>query len=255
VPEQVTVEQPVARAVGRPREARGREAVHELGDREAPLARRVDGVPRPVAARVDAEVEPVQVHRVRQEGGVDEPPPHGATHGVAQPLGAGPRRAVHVEPGLRHRAAARHDGVELRRRRARRDVDDEHALAPRGVGRGVARVHDERPGERLVEVVMLVRERAARARRRVVRPVRDRVVPERAGAGEHDRAPGRVAGGDAERVARRRTARVAEADDVQRPVERVADGHAQGVAHAGPHERAGDHGRAARLGPRQHRAA
>ncbi len=94
---EVAVEQPRSRPIRRP-DHRHRAALrHQLGHRHAALRGPEDGVPGHVAARIDAEVESVQVHGVHFHGWIDEAPSDRIRESVLQPLGERPRASIDDE--------------------------------------------------------------------------------------------------------------------------------------------------------------
>jgi hypothetical protein len=174
--------------------------------------------------------------------------------GVAQPLGAGPRRAVHVQPVVGELPAPARARVGAWPAESRRTWTTNTRSRARGVGGRVRLVDDEAPTSVSSRSWCLSGNglRRAAAGRRVRG---DGVVPERAGARERRRRARAVAGRDVERVGGRRPPAAPRSRARRRAAsrrERVAHGHAQRVAHAGAHERAGHERCAAGLRPREH---
>ncbi len=137
----VAVHEPVAGALGGPREVHRAVRPHRLGDGLSPLGHRVDGVARRAPLRVHREEEAVQMHRVRPIGGVDPSPRGALADRHRQALGERPRPSVdrrHPDAHAMDRVGRRGIGRHLDQR------DEEHAIVARAPTR---RVDDERAVE------------------------------------------------------------------------------------------------------------
>ncbi len=228
----VAVHEPVPGALRHPLERHRARAEQWLRDGEI-AGRRVHGA---VAAARDAEVEPVQMHRMQIGARVDHAPAYRVADRVGQPLRMGPRATVdHREHALATRAGA------VDRVAPRADHEDA-VVRPHAGG-----VHDDRAGE-LGVLVGAQRDRPAHRR-----------APVEVGARQVEPEPhlARLAGREHERhrVRAQRAYACEQAVHAQRVVERVAYANRRLGPRGHANERPGDARRTVLLGERHHRRA
>ena len=111
----VTVKQPIARALRRPRHRHRRSRLHELRHHTRLPVVGERPIPRAVAQAVNREVEAMQVHGVNLGAEVDDAPAGDLAELIAQSLGVRPASAVDQGEHLRANRQESRAGIQLRR--------------------------------------------------------------------------------------------------------------------------------------------